>query len=119
MNEPGQVAEQALLRHQRALRRPRGAGGKDQQGRVFSRRGDWFEGGGFTEDNVRLATSSIAIVEMKITGKASHAKLGVTVQEVNQLLKQFEQTQKMMKMMAKGGLQKMMRGLQGRIPGMR
>ncbi len=32
-----------------------------------------FEGGGFTEDYVRLATSSIAIVEMKITGNASHA----------------------------------------------
>ncbi len=42
---------------------------------------------------------------------------GVTVQEVNRLLKQFEQTQKMMKMMAKGGMQKMMRGLKGRIPG--
>jgi signal recognition particle subunit SRP54 len=47
------------------------------------------------------------------------AGAGVTVQEVNQLLKQFEQTQKMMKMMAKGGMQKMMRGLQGRIPGLR
>ena len=47
------------------------------------------------------------------------AGAGVTVQEVNQLLKQFEQTQKMMKMMAKGGMQKMLRGLQGRIPGMR
>lgn len=32
-----------------------------------------FEGGGFSEDFVRLATSSIAIVEMKVTGKASHA----------------------------------------------
>jgi len=32
-----------------------------------------FEGGGFEHDMVRLATSSIAIVEMKITGKASHA----------------------------------------------
>ena len=32
-----------------------------------------FEGGGFEQDMVRLATSSIAIVEMKITGKASHA----------------------------------------------
>jgi glutamate carboxypeptidase len=32
-----------------------------------------FEGGGFQEDYVRLATSSIAIVEMKVTGKASHA----------------------------------------------
>ncbi len=32
-----------------------------------------FEGGGFDQDMVRLATSSIAIVEMKVTGKASHA----------------------------------------------
>jgi glutamate carboxypeptidase len=32
-----------------------------------------FEGGGVEKDMVRLATSSIAIVEMKITGKASHA----------------------------------------------
>jgi len=32
-----------------------------------------FEGGGFDKDYVRLATSSIAIVEMKVTGKASHA----------------------------------------------
>ncbi|MDR0247787.1 MAG: signal recognition particle protein [Burkholderiales bacterium] len=44
---------------------------------------------------------------------------GVTVQEVNQLLKQFEQTQKMMKMVAKGGLNKMMRGMRGLLPGMR
>ena len=32
-----------------------------------------FEGGGFDRDLVRLATSSIAIVDMKVTGKASHA----------------------------------------------
>jgi glutamate carboxypeptidase len=32
-----------------------------------------FEQGGLAEDFVRLATSSIAIVEMKITGRASHA----------------------------------------------
>ena len=44
---------------------------------------------------------------------------GVSVQEVNQLLNQFEQTQKMMKMVAKGGLQKMMRGMKGILPGMR
>jgi len=44
---------------------------------------------------------------------------GVTVQEVNQLLNQFEQTQKMMKMVAKGNLQKMMRGMKGVLPGMR
>lgn len=32
-----------------------------------------FEGGGFEVDQVRLATSSIASAELKITGKASHA----------------------------------------------
>ena len=47
------------------------------------------------------------------------AGAGVTVQEVNQLLNQFEQTQKMMKMVAKGGMQKMMRGMKGMLPGMR
>ena len=41
------------------------------------------------------------------------AGAGVSVQEVNQLLAQFEQTQKMMKMVAKGGMQKMMRGMKG------
>jgi signal recognition particle subunit SRP54 len=42
---------------------------------------------------------------------------GVTVQEVNQLLNQFEQAQKMMKMVAKGNLAKMMRGMRGLMPG--
>jgi signal recognition particle subunit SRP54 len=44
---------------------------------------------------------------------------GVSVQEVNRLLNQFEQTQKMMKMMAKGGLTKMMRSMKGMFPGIR
>ena len=44
---------------------------------------------------------------------------GVQVQEVNRLLNQFEQMQKMMKMMRSGNLQKMMRSLKGRLPGMR
>ena len=44
---------------------------------------------------------------------------GVSVQEVNRLLNQFEQTQKMMKMMAKGGITKMMRSMKGMFPGMR
>jgi signal recognition particle subunit SRP54 len=44
---------------------------------------------------------------------------GVTVQEVNRLLGQFEQTQKMMKMMNKGGMAKMLRGMKGMLPGMR
>jgi signal recognition particle subunit SRP54 len=43
---------------------------------------------------------------------------GVSVQEVNKLLKQFEEMQKMMKMFSKGGIGKMMRGLSGRFPGM-
>jgi signal recognition particle subunit SRP54 len=47
------------------------------------------------------------------------AGAGVTVQEVNQLLNQFGQTQKMMKMVAKGNLSKMMRGFRGVLPGMR
>ena len=44
---------------------------------------------------------------------------GVQVQEVNRLLKQFEQTQKMMKQFSGGGLAKMMRGMKGMLPGMR
>jgi signal recognition particle subunit SRP54 len=47
------------------------------------------------------------------------AGAGVQVQEVNKLLNQFEQAQKMMKMMGKGGLSKMMRGMKGMLPGMR
>jgi signal recognition particle subunit SRP54 len=41
---------------------------------------------------------------------------GVPVQQVNQLLKQFEQMQSMMKTMQKGGLKNMMRGM-GRMMG--
>jgi signal recognition particle subunit SRP54 len=44
---------------------------------------------------------------------------GVSVQEVNRLLNQFEQMQKMMKMISKGGMQKMMRSMRGMLPGMR
>ena len=44
---------------------------------------------------------------------------GVSVQEVNRLLAQFEQAQKMMKMMAKGGMAKMMRSMKGMLPGRR
>ena len=45
------------------------------------------------------------------------AGAGVTVQEVNRLLSQFEQTQKMMKQFSKGGMQKMMRAMKGLMPG--
>lgn len=44
---------------------------------------------------------------------------GVSVQEVNKLLKQFEDMQKMMKQFSsKGGMMKMMRGMKGMLPGM-
>jgi signal recognition particle subunit SRP54 len=44
---------------------------------------------------------------------------GVQVMHVNQLLNQFEQMQKMMKMLGKGGgMAKMMRGMAGKFPGM-
>jgi len=44
---------------------------------------------------------------------------GVQVQEVNRLLSQFEQTQKMMKQLSKGGMGKLMRGMKSMMPGMR
>jgi signal recognition particle subunit SRP54 len=44
---------------------------------------------------------------------------GVQVQEVNRLLVQFEQMQKMMKMMRGGNLGKMLRNMKGMLPGMR
>src|SRR5690349_2463296 len=44
---------------------------------------------------------------------------GVQVQEVNRLLNQFEQMQKVMKMMRGGNLQKMMRNMKNMMPRMR
>ena len=44
------------------------------------------------------------------------AGAGVTVQEVNRLLNQFDQAQKIMKMVAKGGMAKMMRAMKGMLP---
>jgi signal recognition particle subunit SRP54 len=41
------------------------------------------------------------------------AGAGVQVQEVNRLLKQFEQTQKMMKQFSRGGIGKLLRGMKG------
>ncbi len=42
---------------------------------------------------------------------------GTQLQDINRLLKQFKQMQKMMKKMKGGGMQKMMRGMQGMFPG--
>ena len=44
---------------------------------------------------------------------------GVQVQDVNRMLSQFEQMQAMMKKLKSGGMAKMMRGMQGMMPGMR
>ena len=41
---------------------------------------------------------------------------GTQVQDVNRLLKQFTQMQKMMKKMSKGGMGKMLKGLKGKMP---
>lgn len=43
---------------------------------------------------------------------------GTQVQDVNRLLKQFDQMQKMMKRMGRGGLQRMLRDVKGRLPGL-
>ncbi len=53
--------------------------------------------------------------------KASHkrriaAGSGTQVQDINRLLKQFDQMQRMMKKMKGGGMARMMRGLRGRLP---
>jgi signal recognition particle subunit SRP54 len=47
------------------------------------------------------------------------AGAGVPVQEVNRLLKQFEQMQKMMKAMKGGNMARMMQRMKGMMPGMR
>ncbi|MGH8621352.1 MAG: signal recognition particle protein [Burkholderiales bacterium] len=47
------------------------------------------------------------------------AGAGVPVQEVNRLLKQFDEMQKMMKQMQKGGLARMLRAMKGFVPGPR
>ncbi len=41
---------------------------------------------------------------------------GTQIQDVNRLLKQFDQAQRMMKKMKGGGMMKMLRGLQGKLP---
>lgn len=43
---------------------------------------------------------------------------GTTVQEINKLMKQFTQMQKMMKKVSKGGMKNMMRGMAGKMLGM-
>jgi len=44
------------------------------------------------------------------------AGAGMEVQEVNKLLRQFDQTREMMKKLSGGGMAKLMRSLAGRMP---
>ncbi|HMV05971.1 MAG TPA: signal recognition particle protein [Accumulibacter sp.] len=44
---------------------------------------------------------------------------GVQVQEVNRLLRQFEQTQQMMKQFSRGGMAQLLRGMKNMLPGLR
>ncbi|MGE0080751.1 MAG: signal recognition particle protein [Thiohalomonadaceae bacterium] len=73
----------------------------------------------------------VAIINSMTPGERRHPDLikgsrkrriamgsGTQVQDVNRLLKQFAQMQKMMKSMQKGGMAKMLRNLKGRLPGM-
>ena len=43
---------------------------------------------------------------------------GTQVQDINRMMKQFEQMQKMMKKVSKGGMKNLMRGMAGKMPGM-
>ena len=76
-------------------------------------------------DMIRLE----AIINSMTPGERRHPELikgsrkrriaagsGTQVQDVNRLLKQFKQMQKMMKKMSGGGMAKMMRAMKGRMP---
>ncbi|NOX09416.1 MAG: signal recognition particle protein [Gammaproteobacteria bacterium] len=71
----------------------------------------------------------VAIINSMTANERTHPKLikgsrkrriaqgsGTQVQEVNRLLKQYTQMQKMMKKMSGGGMSKMLRGLKGKLP---
>ena len=79
--------------------------------------------------NDRELVRMVAIINSMTPGERSHPDVikgsrrrriamgsGTEVQDVNRLLKQFTQMQKMMKRMSKGGMAKMLRGLKGRMP---
>ncbi|MGB5735044.1 MAG: signal recognition particle protein [Thiohalocapsa sp.] len=79
--------------------------------------------------NDKEVTKLIAIVDSMTLMERKHPQIvkgsrrkriamgsGTQVQDVNKLLKQFTQMQKMMKKMKGGGMAKMMRQMQGRLP---
>ena len=74
--------------------------------------------GGGGAQGERALKSALASVPTADVQSAQQYKDSI-VKQVNQLLNQFEQTQKMMKMVSKGGMQKMLRGMKGMLPGMR
>ncbi len=79
--------------------------------------------------NDKEVVKMIAIVDSMTSGERLHPQIikgsrrrriangsGTQVQDVNKLLKQFTQMQKMMKKMKGGNMAKMMRQMQGRLP---
>ena len=79
--------------------------------------------------NDRELVRMVAIINSMTPGERNHPDVikgsrrrrialgsGTEVQDVNRLLKQFMQMQKMMKRMSKGGMAKMLRGMKGRMP---
>ena len=79
--------------------------------------------------NDRELVKMVAIINSMTPGERRHPDIikgsrrkriaqgsGTQVQDVNKLLKQFTQMQKMMKKMSKGGMAKMMKGLKGKLP---
>lgn len=79
--------------------------------------------------NDRELVRMVAIINSMTPGERRHPDVingsrrrriargaGLEVQDVNRMLKQFTQMQKMMKKMSKGGMAKMLRGLKGRMP---
>ncbi len=80
--------------------------------------------------NDKELVKMVAIIDSMTPGERRHPDIikgsrkrriaagsGTQVQDVNRLLKQYTQMQKMMKKMSKGGMAKMLRGFKGRMPG--
>jgi signal recognition particle subunit SRP54 len=74
--------------------------------------------GGIIDSMTRLERAKPELLKASRKRRIA-AGAGVSVQEVNRLLKQFDEVQRMMKMMSKGGMKKMLRGMKGMIPGIR
>jgi signal recognition particle subunit SRP54 len=97
----------------------------DKMPKEFSSLGQQFDGAQAEKKMVRTE----AIINSMTPKERKHPDLikasrkrrialgsGVSVQEVNQMIKQFEEMQKMMKMFSKGGMGKALRAMQRMVP---